>query len=321
MEYVDGETLKKKLESDADYFKDRHHTGKLLYQLLDAVAYLHSHQILHLDLKPDNILLTRINSDVKLADLGCCRTDTFIDTPGYTNSYAAPEQLSDGVVDARTDIYAIGKIIEQLPNRSVYNKVIARCTAENPADRYQTIAEVKSAVTRHSVRSWVILLSAIFVLLVALVVLLPRSDQHTVEKAIPDVRTPKVEAVPAEPDVDTKVAEPSVQPPVKSPRRSEIPSTVDSVALLRADIRSVVLPKFNQTIGALPDSVEVGGRAWYDASRAFEPMIPQLLQEVILSHQSVPMETVAKEFNDYVQSLLTLKMNKAQAAQTNTTHQ
>ena len=142
MEYVDGETLSQRLSCDPDYFENRSNSDKFVHQLLDAVAYLHSHQILHLDLKPDNILFTRINDDVKLIDLGCCRTDTFVDTPGYTNRYAAPEQLSGGEVDVRTDIYAIGKIIEQLPSHSRYNKVIARCTAENPSARYQSIDEI-----------------------------------------------------------------------------------------------------------------------------------------------------------------------------------
>ena len=94
MEYVDGETLSQRLVTHPDYFKNRKNTDKFIHQLLDVVSYLHSHQVLHLDLKPDNILLTRIGSDVKLIDLGCCYTDTFPDTTGHTNTFAAPEQLS-----------------------------------------------------------------------------------------------------------------------------------------------------------------------------------------------------------------------------------
>ncbi|MBO7052364.1 MAG: protein kinase, partial [Prevotella sp.] len=128
MEYVDGETLTHLLSNNAEYFKDKKNTDKLLLQLLDAVGYLHNHQVLHLDLKPDNILLTRINNDVKLIDLGCCYTDTFQDTQGRTDSFAAPEQLSGDTTDVRTDIFAIGKIMACLPNSSIYNKVIERCT-------------------------------------------------------------------------------------------------------------------------------------------------------------------------------------------------
>ena len=149
MEYVDGETLSQRLSTHPEYFESKKNTGKFLRQLLDAVGYLHSHQILHLDLKPDNIMLTRINDDVKLIDLGCCYTDTFDDTQGYTNRFAAPEQLStiNGPLSIQTDIYAIGKILELFPNHYIYNKVIARCTAQVPEDRYQTIADLRPSAS------------------------------------------------------------------------------------------------------------------------------------------------------------------------------
>ena len=147
MEYVDGETLTQLLTADPDYFKSRKNSDKLLCQLLSVVGYLHSHQVLHLDLKPDNIMLTRIGNDVKLIDLGYCYTDTFPDTTGRTNGYAAPEQLTSEVVDVRTDIYAIGRILECLPDHYKYNKVIARCTAPDPAARYQTISDLQDALS------------------------------------------------------------------------------------------------------------------------------------------------------------------------------
>ena len=57
MEYVDGQSLSQRLATDPDYFRKRKNADKFVRQLLDAVSYLHSHQVLHLDLKPDNILL------------------------------------------------------------------------------------------------------------------------------------------------------------------------------------------------------------------------------------------------------------------------
>ena len=142
MEYIDGETLAERLANNPDYFNDRKKTDKFLRQLLSVVSYLHSHQVLHLDLKPDNILLTRLNNDVKLIDLGCCYTDTFTDTQGRTNSFAAPEQLNGRQTDVRTDIYAIGRILELLPNHHIYNKVVASCTALDPSFRYKTVEDV-----------------------------------------------------------------------------------------------------------------------------------------------------------------------------------
>ena len=175
MEYVDGETLTQRMARQPDYFHSRKNVNKFIHQLLDAVGYLHSHQVLHLDLKPDNILLTHIGDDVKLIDLGCCLTDTFTDTTGRTPAFAAPEQLPAGSeekqgvvakVDVRTDIYAIGKILDQLPHRHIYNHVIARCTADDMADRYASIDNLKAACFRRTKT-----LSILLPILLALVVM------------------------------------------------------------------------------------------------------------------------------------------------------
>ena len=68
MDYVDGETLTEFTASHPDYFNSRKNADRLVRQLVDVVGYLHSHQIIHLDLKPDNILITRIGNNVKLID-------------------------------------------------------------------------------------------------------------------------------------------------------------------------------------------------------------------------------------------------------------
>ena len=126
-EYVDGLTLGAFIEENPAYFKSAQNANRFLSQLLEVVGYLHQHQIVHLDLKPSNILITRIGHDVKLADLGYCYTDTYTDTMGRTDKYAAPEQIHGELVDARTDIYAIGKLMESLPLPPIYNKVKNRC--------------------------------------------------------------------------------------------------------------------------------------------------------------------------------------------------
>ena len=198
MEYVDGDTLAKRLADHPDYFQSKKNCDKFLRQLLDVVGYLHAHQVLHLDLKPDNILLTRINDDVKLVDLGCCYTDTFTDTQGHTNRFAAPEQLptptgespqklpsptgespqklpsptgegqGEVSVDVRTDIYAIGKILELLPNHHTYSKVVHRCTQRDPAKRYQSVADLQRAVfPKKRSMLWSLLLILVVVLTAA----------------------------------------------------------------------------------------------------------------------------------------------------------
>lgn len=156
MEYVDGETLGEFTASHPDYFKNRDNADRLLRQLVDVVGYLHSHQVIHLDLKPDNILITRIGHNLKLIDLGYCYTDAWVDTMGRTDGFAAPEQL-DGSndVDTRTDIYAIGRILHTLPCAAAYRDIIDRCTRPDKSQRYPTVTCVLDQLDRRSpFRRW-----------------------------------------------------------------------------------------------------------------------------------------------------------------------
>lgn len=158
-EYVDGMTLGTFVSENPDYFKSVQNTNRFLNQLLDVVGYLHQHQVVHLDLKPSNILITRIGQEVKLTDLGYCYTDTYTDTMGRTDKYAAPEQFA-GVskVDVTTDIYAIGKILDTLPLPSIYNKVKDRCLKELPAERFQSTDEIKACLPSERKRwPWLVL--------------------------------------------------------------------------------------------------------------------------------------------------------------------
>ena len=173
MEYVDGEELLAFLKNHPTYFEDAEHFDKFVGQLLSALQYLHDNQVLHLDLKPENIMLTRIGCDVKVVDLGCCYSDTFVDSTGYTTQYAAPEQLAGRKVDVRTDIYAVGKILELLPHHpTIYNKVIKRCLDKNPQNRYQTIAELQKALSVRNYNKKKIVAAVSIVFAVSVVLLL-----------------------------------------------------------------------------------------------------------------------------------------------------
>ena len=73
---------------------------------------------------------------------------------GRTDRYAAPEQLTAGQLpDERTDIYAFGRILEQLPGARRYRKIISRCTAPEPERRYQSAQELLAAI-QPKVRRW-----------------------------------------------------------------------------------------------------------------------------------------------------------------------
>lgn len=112
MEFIDGLTLEDFVKSHPDYFSEPAHVKKFIREMSDVLHYLHSHQVLHLDLKPSNLMLTRIDRGVKLVDLGYCRSDAFQDTAGLTAAYCAPERNIDGEgATAATDWYGLGMLL------------------------------------------------------------------------------------------------------------------------------------------------------------------------------------------------------------------
>jgi len=158
-------------------------TIEIVAQVAEALAYAHRQGVIHRDVKPANVLLSR-EGDALLADFGIAKI--YEDTLQLTGegsmvgtpAYMAPEQLQGKPVDARTDIYALGVVLYQAltgecpfvaetplavammhihnplrPPRQLnpgiseaIERVILRALAKNPADRYQTAGEMADAL-------------------------------------------------------------------------------------------------------------------------------------------------------------------------------
>ena len=261
-EYVDGENLKAFSESHPDYFKSRKNADRILTQLLDVVGYLHQHQIVHLDLKPENILITRVGHELKLTDLGYCYTDTYTDTMGRTDKYAAPEQLDGSAkVDARTDIYAIGKILQTLPCSNIYNKVIRQCTKDDPDDRFQSIDEIVRCVFRSN-RKFLLEFVSILLIIFAAVFLLLRRPMAVVkpEQANNDsIAIKQNESVMSVEQVSDKHTVPAMVSHQESAPSSQ---SVDSDTLilkedtlaLRKELQKIAQPYFDTILATYRDS-------------------------------------------------------------------
>lgn len=315
MEYVDGETLAQRLDCQPDYFRNRKNTDKFLRQLLDVVSYLHSHQVLHLDLKPDNILLTRIGSDVKLIDLGCCYTDIFPDTTGRTNAYAAPEQLSGGVVDERTDIFAIGRILEQLPDHAIYNNVIARCTAENPRDRYQSVEEILKAVGNHG-KTYRVVLAFVFTLAVILFCIFfwarQQSGASENEGSIDDTENVVHPVAPYESDMPPNEASPVTISRQALPQSStSVPESVQQQ--MEQELDRQLEAAYRATIATFCDSVfpsPAVGLQWSQKSSDFHSQVLQVAVGVSEKYPSIPESVVIQLAESRFQSLISYVFNK-----------
>jgi tetratricopeptide (TPR) repeat protein len=138
--------------------------------LADALQYAHDRGLLHLDLKPSNVLLAADGVPM-LLDFHVARPplragEAAVAWLGGTPGHMAPEQAAalravrDGravpqAVDARADVYSLGVLLTELlggPTRSVsvgLADVLARCTAADPADRYPTAAALAADLRRH----------------------------------------------------------------------------------------------------------------------------------------------------------------------------
>lgn len=306
MEYVEGETLSQRIANHPDFFRNHKNTDKFIRQLLDVVGYLHSHQVLHLDLKPDNILLTHINNDVKLIDLGCCFTDSYQDTKGHTNSYAAPEQLSGKTVDERTDIYAIGRILEFLPEHTLYNKVIACCTAENPADRYQSVDEILYAINhRHRYPLWLAIIAFCAVLLFVGIALVThqKSEPTVIEKKVADSVISRQQ--------DT--LQQMVLPPVGKPNQQS--PAKDEQTLMKEDAERLIDQAYRSTIATFCDSVFPSptpstGKSWAEASTEFHNQTIQIGNRLVKKYPNIPESAIRQDVESRFQSIVSFVFNQ-----------
>ena len=162
MEYVDGVTLTTFQKQHPEYFREKRNARQFVDELCSAVAYLHQHQVLHLDLKPDNIMMTRIGNHVKLIDLGYCYQDGFPFSTGGTPGYAAPEDVKT----AASDIFSLGRIFSELGIAS--KTVTDKCMNAEAAKRYQSIDELTEAMRKTRI-PWRILSLLFLVLLLGAV--------------------------------------------------------------------------------------------------------------------------------------------------------
>ena len=184
MEYVDGETLRDMVKRDGALPPRR--AMEILADVCAALDFSHRHGIVHRDVKPANIMLTRAGA-VKVMDFGIARaindgtaTQTATAAVIGTAQYLSPEQARGETVDARSDVYATGCVLYELltgtppfvgdsPVAIAYQHVrqdpkppsevnpalpkeldaiVLKALNKNPLNRYQTAAEMRSDLVR-----------------------------------------------------------------------------------------------------------------------------------------------------------------------------
>jgi hypothetical protein len=117
-ELVEGETLENRLRASSRWTHDT--AARAVSVLCEALAAAHAHGIVHRDVKPANIMLTREGAGLKLLDFGISKLHqdeewaagaTLPGTVLGTPAYMSPEQINGGALSDRVDVYAAGIIL------------------------------------------------------------------------------------------------------------------------------------------------------------------------------------------------------------------
>jgi eukaryotic-like serine/threonine-protein kinase len=183
MEFVDGQTLREIVKTTGPMSQQR--VLEVMADVCAALDFSHRHGIIHRDVKPANIMITR-GGAVKVMDFGIARAlgegQNVTQTAAVigTAQYLSPEQARGEAVDARSDVYAAGCVLYELltgeppftgdtPVAVAYqhvredpkppsevnpaippalDAVILKALSKNPANRYQSAAELRADLVR-----------------------------------------------------------------------------------------------------------------------------------------------------------------------------
>ena len=185
-EYIDGKSLAEHVRVGT--LSEKQIKG-ILVDLCDALNYMHLHGIMHCDLKPENIMVTAADCRVKIIDIGLPETDYKTDHELLIkeNEFIAPELFKGEEADQRSDIYSVGKIIEFIIERNMlnqYSSVATHCTQFSREQRFDSIMEVRSFLTKGTSAMKVILLLLILLVIgVAAFIYVPKIlEKSRIEK-------------------------------------------------------------------------------------------------------------------------------------------
>ena len=162
MEYIEGSSI-------LNHSFNLEQILQISLQVLNGLVWIHEHDLLHLDIKPQNLLWDPYSDQCKITDFGTAATkeaptgkNDVVGTP----KFMAPEQREGRETDVRTDIYSFGKVICYLIEQNKIDvipaklgQVIRRATHKSMESRYQSAEDMRLGVEQvmESLPSWKII--------------------------------------------------------------------------------------------------------------------------------------------------------------------
>ncbi|MCH5214133.1 MAG: protein kinase [Muribaculaceae bacterium] len=242
-EFIDGETLPDFIRANPAYFQSKGNVERFLREFVDVIDYLHHNQVVHLDLKPENVIISRVGTTLKLVDLGFCASDFYDDTRGFTPGLLPPETDPDER-GAESDYFGLGRILAYIRSETTgfpkrrFKRIERRLLLPAHEGRLASKEELERLLrSRASSRgAWIAAILLLAVLGVGVYFIVNQRGaelpaEEPAEEPIPtDIQESETGLLPA----DEPTPEPSVEPatssrqPDATPAASAAPSTPPS---------------------------------------------------------------------------------------------
>jgi Tol biopolymer transport system component/DNA-binding winged helix-turn-helix (wHTH) protein len=145
MEFLEGETLRERGTLSESELID------VAVQVSKALEVAHGQGMVHRDIKPDNLFLTK-QGVVKLMDFGLAKLveeesgGAQQSSVTGTSGYMSPEQMRGEALDPRSDIYSLGKVLEELSPPKRLAPIIGKALDDHPSKRWQSAGDLREAL-------------------------------------------------------------------------------------------------------------------------------------------------------------------------------
>jgi len=183
-EYIEGKSLAEHVRVGTLSEKQ---VKSLLAEVCDGLYYMHRNGIVHCNLNPENIMVTAGDYRARLIDIGVPETKKDADRELLIKEmeFVAPEIIKGEDIDSRADVYSLGKIMEFIGERNIsrqFGAVATHCTQFSREQRFDSISDVRSAISKGHSFVKIIVFAAIAVIIAVLAFIYVPKIKANVEK-------------------------------------------------------------------------------------------------------------------------------------------